>query len=258
MAAFSTYKILKLETQTRLRYEEVEDARGQLEDLSARLVQAQETERRALSRELHDEVGKSLSAVLVELRNLSAGQGGGHDEQFRSHVDTIKRLVEDAVRVVRNMSLLLRPSMLDDLGLIPALKWQARECSKHTSMDVNVAAELNSDDLPDEYKTCIYRIVQEALHNCARHSQATAVRIKVQQGTESLSLTIQDDGVGFDSQQVKGLGLLGIQERVARLAGKYSVHSAPGHGTILSIELPFRNERGRVTTGETHSHLVSG
>ena len=82
------------------------------------------------------------------------------------------------MRVVRNMALLLRPSMLDDLGLVPALRWQAREVSKRTSMEVSVAAELASDDLPDEYKTCIYRVVQEALHNCSRHAHATRVQIQ--------------------------------------------------------------------------------
>jgi signal transduction histidine kinase len=256
MALFSIRKILGLEAQSQLRYQQVADARSQLKDLSARLVQAQEMERRALSRELHDEVGQSLSAVLVELRNLSAGQTVRAEEQSRSHVETIKGLVENTVRVVRNMSLLLRPSMLDDLGLIPALRWQAREASKHTSMDVSVAAELDSDNLPDDYKTCIYRIVQEALHNCARHSQATMVRIKVQQTLNRLSLTIQDDGHGFDSQQSKGLGLLGIQERVARLDGECHIHSQPGNGTILSVELPFKAENGRVFAGETHSHTA--
>ena len=104
MAAFSTRKILKLEDQARLRYEETADARSQLKDLSARLVQAQETERRALSRELHDEVGQSLSAVLVELRNLSAGLGIRSAEQSRGHVETVKGLVETTVRVIRNMA----------------------------------------------------------------------------------------------------------------------------------------------------------
>ena len=256
MAAFSTRKILKLEDQGHLRYAEVADARGQLKDLSARLVQAQETERRALSRELHDEVGQSLSAVLVELRNLSGGLRTRSEEQSRSHVETIKCLVENTVRVVRNMALLLRPSMLDDLGLIPALKWQARESAKRTSMDVSVAAELDSDDLPDEYKTCIYRVVQEALHNCARHSHATAVRIMVEQKTDRLILIIQDDGQGFDTGQMKGLGLLGIQERVTRLGGTSSVHSKPGGGAILSVELPFTDNRS-AHTRETDSHPVS-
>jgi signal transduction histidine kinase len=134
--------------------------------------------------------------------------------------------------------------MLDDLGLVPALRWQAREVSKSTAMDVSVAAELTSDDLPDEYKTCIYRVVQEALHNCARHAHAQTVRIRVQQragpqGSDVIALSIQDDGEGFDAVQIKGLGLLGIQERVHRLGGACRVHSELGKGTVLSVELPF-------------------
>ncbi len=257
MAAFSTRRILKLEDQAHLRYEETADARSQLKDLSARLVQAQETERRALSRELHDEVGQSLSAVLVELRNLSAGLGIRSAEQSRSHVETVKGLVESAVRVIRNMALLLRPSMLDDLGLIPALKWQARECAKRTSMNVSVATEVESDDLPDEYKTCVYRVVQEALHNCERHSHATTIRIRVEQKFDRLTLVIQDDGQGFDVRQMKGVGLLGIHERVARLGGTAGVHSKPGDGTILSIELPFSEEQRSTETRGTHSYPVS-
>jgi signal transduction histidine kinase len=257
MASFTMRKILRLENQDRLRYQEVADARSQLKGLSARLEQAQETERRALSRELHDEVGQSLSAVLVELRNLSAGLGGRSPEQSRGHVETVKGLVESAVRAVRNMALLLRPSMLDDLGLIPALKWQARECAKRTSMNVSVATELDSDDLPDEYKTCVYRVVQEALHNCARHSHATSVRIRVEQKPGQLTLVIQDDGQGFDVGQMKGLGLVGIQERVTRLGGKSTVHSKPGRGTILSVELPFTAEYRSTHTRETNAHPVS-
>ncbi len=255
MAAFSVHQILKLEARERARFEEVAGARGQLEDLSARLVHAQETERRALSRELHDEVGQSLSAVLIELRNLSSALGVRATEETRSQVDVIKGLVENTVRVVRNMALLLRPSMLDDLGLVPALRWQAREVSKSTAMDVSVAAELTSDDLPDEYKTCIYRVVQEALHNCARHSHAQTVRIRVQQrpgpeGSELVAISIQDDGQGFDAAQMKGLGLLGIQERVNRLGGACRVHSEPGKGTVLSVELPL-------PAGDRHSEPVN-
>jgi signal transduction histidine kinase len=257
MAFFSTRKILKLEDQARARYEEAADARGQLTDLSARLVQAQETERRALSRELHDEVGQSLSAVLVELRNLSLGLKARAEEQSRSHVETIKSLVENTVRVVRNMALLLRPSMLDDLGLIPALKWQAREAAKSTAMDVSIVTEIDSDDLPDEYKTCIYRVVQEALHNCARHSHATTVRVRVEQKADRLIVVIQDDGQGFDTSHTKGLGLLGIQERVARLGGRSNVYSRPNSGTILSVELPFTQDHRSTPSRETDSHPVS-
>ena len=172
----------------------------------------------------------------------------------------IKGLVESTVRVVRNMALLLRPSMLDDLGLIPALRWQAREVSKRTGMDVTVETDLASDNLPDEYKTCIYRVVQEALHNCSRHSHASAVRIRVQQQPGRLSLSIRDDGQGFDVGQFKGLGLLGIEERVARLGGKCEVRSEPGKGTLLAIELPFKEmqESQNQDARQTDSHSVSG
>jgi len=256
MAAFSTRRILKLEARAHIQYQAVSEARRQLENLSARLVQAQETERRSLARELHDEVGQALSAVLVELRNLSSGLAVQSEEQLSRHVETIKGLVENTVRTVRNMSLLLRPSMLDDLGLIPALRWQAREVSRQTCMDVTVSTDLASDDLPDEYKTCIYRVVQEALHNCSRHSHATAVRINVRQEPNQLTLSIRDNGKGFDVKQSKGLGLLGIEERVAHLDGTCTIHSEAGSGTVIAIDLPFTQQS--VKNGERNSHFVSG
>ena len=241
MAAFSTHRILKLEAHSEMRLEEMQEARRQLANLSARLVQAQEGERRSLSRELHDEVGQSLSAVLVELRNLSAILGKGANQAV-GQVEIIKTLVENTVRTVRNMALLLRPSMLDDLGLVPALRWQAREVSKRTGMDVNVVTEIASEDLPDEHKTCIYRVVQEALHNCSRHSHAHKVQIEVRQLPNSLRLRIEDDGQGFDVSQSKGMGLLGMEERAASLGGTCSVQSAPQRGTILTLDLPFKGE----------------
>jgi signal transduction histidine kinase len=125
-------------------------------------------------------------------------------------------------------------------------------------MDVSVAAELPSDDFPDEYKTCIYRVVQEALHNVSNHAHARSVRIRLQQEQEALTLSIQDDGQGFDSTQVKGLGLLGIHERVTRLGGTCIVETAPGSGTVLAIELPFhgKNRTESEDMGETDSHTV--
>ena len=256
MAAFSMRRILKLEHQAYAHYAETSEARSQLKNLSARLVQAQETERRALSRELHDEVGQSLSAVLIELKNLSTGLGALADEQTRSQVEVIKGLVENSVRVVRNMALLLRPSMLDDLGLIPALRWQAREVSKRTSIDVGVAAENVSDDIPDEYKTCIYRVVQEALNNCSRHSEASIVRIRVLEESGRLTLSIQDDGKGFDFAESKGMGLLGIHERVASLGGECEVFSTPGRGTLLKVELPFHKSEANGSTREENAYPV--
>jgi signal transduction histidine kinase len=159
--------------------------------------------------------------------------------ELRSHLDSIKKLAENSVKVVRNMSLLLRPSMLDDLGLVPALQWQAREVSRRSSMEVVVEAETVADDLPEAHKTCIYRVVQEALHNCARHSGARSVRLTAVQDEARIVLSIEDDGKGFDSKTVRGMGLLGMEERVTHLGGTFRVNSRPGKGAKLQIELPL-------------------
>jgi signal transduction histidine kinase len=138
------------------------------------------------------------------------------------------------------MALLLRPSMLDDLGLVPALEWQAREVSKRSGVRVNVEAGQVSEDLPEEHKTCIYRVVQEALHNCIRHAGARSVTVTVRQSPEELSLSVEDDGKGFDVRRERGLGLIGIEERVANLGGNFAVESAPGRGSRLRISLPLK------------------
>ena len=197
LAASSMTRILRLERESDRRYLEIEDARKTLKDLSARLVEAQENERTAISRELHDEVGQSLSALLVGLSNLSAAIPPSASGDLTEHVNGIRELAQNSVRVVRNMALLLRPSMLDDFGLVPALEWQAREVSRSASMRVNVAAEGIPESLPEEHKTCIYRIVQEALHNCARHSGANQVRITLKNSAGGIHVLIQDDGKGF-------------------------------------------------------------
>jgi len=143
------------------------------------------------------------------------------------------------VKLVRNITLLLRPSMLDDLGLIPALEWQAREVSRQTGLRVDVAAGGVSDDLPEEFKTCIYRVVQEALHNVARHAGAGSVRVVAQQEPRRLLLSIQDDGRGFDVRRSRGLGLLGMEERIAHLGGTLQLVSEQGSGTLISVVLPL-------------------
>jgi signal transduction histidine kinase len=232
-------QILQFERQAAERYQEIVAARKELKELSASLVAAQESERRSLSRELHDEIGQSLSAVLVELTNLSACLPPEVAPSVRKHADTIRSLVENSMAVVRNLSLLLRPSMLDDLGLVPALEWQARETFRRTGLRVTVAAETVSDELPETHKTCIYRIVQEALHNIVRHAEARKVRVSVQQDTNKLLLAVQDDGKGFDTKRHKGLGLLGMEERVSNLGGSFQIDSKPGEGSVITCALPL-------------------
>jgi signal transduction histidine kinase len=238
LATVTIAHMLRLEAVAKLRYEESVRTQAELKELSASLVNAQEQERKAIARELHDEVGQSLSALLVETGNTTALLPPASDD-LRRHLESIKHLAESSVNVIRNMSLLLRPSMLDDLGLVPALEWQAREVSKRTGLRVRVSADESADNLPDEHKTCIYRVVQEALHNCARHAQARGVDVVVRDQPEKILLTIADDGHGFEARQVRGLGLLGMEERVTHLGGSFEVNSQTGQGTQVKVELPI-------------------
>lgn len=238
LAFLAIGRVQALERESETRYREVALAREELHQLSARLVSAQEEERRNLSRELHDEVGQSMSAMLVELGNLASMMPAG-DAAAREQLQRVKKLAESNVGVVRNMALLLRPSMLDDLGLVPALKWQAKEVARRTGMKVRVDAEDVSDDLPDLYRTCIYRVVQEALHNATRHSQAAHVRVTVRRDVSGVRVEIQDDGSGFASRQEKGMGILGMEERVHHLGGQFRLQSEPGRGTTISVSLPL-------------------
>jgi signal transduction histidine kinase len=240
LAAFTIRRVQRLENEAEGRYEEVEEARRELRKLSDRLVTAQEEERRNLSRELHDEIGQAMSAMLVELGRLEAAQDG---EVRRERLASVRRMAETSVGMVRNMALLLRPSMLDDLGLVPALKWQAREVTRRTGLKVKMVADEIADDMLDSHRTCVYRVVQEALNNCAKHSQATEIRVIVRQDADGLAVSVQDDGIGFNPSLEKGMGLLGMEERVERLGGLLYIDSQPGHGTVLSIHFPLSNTR---------------
>ncbi|MBS1873199.1 MAG: MCP four helix bundle domain-containing protein [Acidobacteria bacterium] len=243
VAGFSIRRILSLEKVSESQYREVERARGELQRLSARLVATQEEERRRLSRELHDEVGQSMSALLLELNHLEATiREGGSD--VAEPLARARTLGEKTVGVIRNMSLLLRPSMLDDLGLAPALRWQARELSRTSELRVKVVAADVPDDLPDEHRTCIYRIVQEALHNAQRHSHARTARVTVKHENDTIEVEVQDDGAGFDAKQDKGMGIIGMEERVKALGGAFRVESQQGKGATVTALLPLKAPAG--------------
>jgi len=237
LALFTILHILKLEAEVQQRLTESVRSQASLQELSARLVRAQEDERRALSRELHDEVAQAFSAVLMEAENLLDLDP---TPKVRAHLDSIRGVAENGMNEIRNMALLLRPSMLDDFGLVPALEWQVREIGKRTGLRIQVASEL-SGELPEEHKTCVYRVVQEALNNCARHAQASAVEVSVRNEAGQIIVTVQDDGSGFDPTRVRGLGLLGMEERARHLGGTFHIDSKPGRGTLLSVTLPRRD-----------------
>ena len=200
------------------------------------MLRAQENERRNLARELHDEVGQSLSAILMEAENAACA---AEFAEARGHLDSIRSLAGKTVNQVRDLALLLRPSMLDDFGLVPALKWHAREMSKRTGLHIRVTADDAAGDLPDEHKTCIYRLVQEAVNNSARHAHARTVEVRVAHQPHRVLLSVRDDGAGFDTSFVRGLGLLGMEERVHRLGGRLHIDSQLGRGTLVEAELPL-------------------
>ena len=161
----------------------------------------------------------------------------------RDELASVRRLAEENVAKIRNMALLLRPAMLDELGLVPALRWHVREVARRTGLKVKLIADELNDDLPESNRTCIYRVVQEALNNCVKHSKASEVRVVIQRDGEGLSISVQDDGVGFDPAHNKGLGLLGMMERVSGVGGQFHIESQPGHGTILSTYFLLESNR---------------
>jgi signal transduction histidine kinase len=238
LAVVSAIYILRLERQARFRYAELVNSRTELQQLSSRLIDAQETERRAISRELHDEVGQALGLLLMDAGRLS-NQLGPSDEKGQEIVRSIKTVAERTVQTVRSMALLLRPSMLDDLGLLPAVEWYAREMSRRGETEVEVCADNISDTLSDPLKLCVYRMVQEALNNANRHAHAKNVVVELKQSANSISVKIEDDGSGFDPKRTRGMGLLGMEERVKRLGGSISIESRPGTRTIIRAELPI-------------------
>jgi signal transduction histidine kinase len=238
LAGVALWRLLRLEAESSQRFQEVLKTRGELKRLSAELLSAQETERRRISRELHDEVGQVLSAISFGLGGARSALKNGDREEVLDQLSRIQEMIESNMAVVRNIALLLRPTMLDDLGLVPALKWLAREVSRNGTVDVDFVAEAFPDDLPDEHRTCIFRVVQEAVRNAARHSGARHVRIWLRQEPDGIRASVRDDGKGFDPAQEKGLGMIGMEERVLHLGGQLRVDAEPGRGTLVSFELP--------------------
>jgi len=232
------YYILRLEQQSRKRYLILAESRQELGRLSRRLVDAQEAERRTISRELHDEVGQLLGALLMDVAHLSKLIPPG-DKMLLEQLGRIRTAGETAVKSIRDMALLLRPPMLDDLGLVPALEWQARETSRRSDVEVDVHAEELAADPSDEVKVCIYRVVQEALQNAASHARAKKAEVVVKGAGRKVVVEVRDDGEGFEPDRTRGMGILGMEERVRQLGGTFFIQSAPGEGTVVHTELPL-------------------
>jgi signal transduction histidine kinase len=234
----SGYSVNLLNRQAEVHRMQSERAEHELRRLSSKLVHAQEQERRSLSRELHDEVGQTLTALGIELGNLEQLRDGSREE-FEGRLEEAKRLTQDTMRTVRQLAMGLRPAMLDDSGLAPAVRYQAREFSRRSGIPVTVDIEGTLDHLPDAHRTCVYRVVQEALTNCARHAKAENIRIVLHGGEKRVSLAVEDDGVGLRELSTSGMGLIGIEERARELGGRVHIDSQVNRGTLLQVDLPI-------------------
>jgi signal transduction histidine kinase len=237
VAVAAVLRLRVLEGRSDREHALAEEAGRQLRELSQQLVAAQEEERRNLSRELHDHVGQMLTGVRMELGRVERLRAPGNT-RITEAIDACREIIDNMVRTVRDLSLGLRPSMLDDFGLQPALEWHVRDFNRRYGLDVVLHIDGNLDDLPDVYRTCVYRTVQEALTNCVRHSSATSVNLTVLCDRDGLRVSIADNGVGMEPARRNGLGLRGIEERVRDLQGSLQITSAPGAGMRLTIRLP--------------------
>lgn len=216
--------------------------RRDLERLSARLVTAQEEERRSLARELHDAVGQALTAIKMEMG--VAVRGIDADSRARGALDQARAIAESTLQNVRDLSQLLHPSMLDDFGLPEALRAHFRSFSKRTGIRAQLTHERMDERLPPEVEVCVYRIVQEALTNVARHSGASSCTVSLVRRDGLLHLTIEDDGRGLSPalprmiDARRGLGLIGMRERAQALAGSFIIENRAEGGTRVVVRLP--------------------
>jgi signal transduction histidine kinase len=229
--------------------QEKEYLRGRLLD---RTVAAQEDERKRIARELHDETGQTLTALAVGL--------GGVEETIlkdpalaRRQIAELKLLSMQAIDDLRQFVSDLRPSQLDDMGLVSALRWFVQQFSDRTRVRVDLEVIGAKRRLPSQVETVVFRIAQEGLNNVGRHAQARCAMVRLEFTESSVILGVEDDGRGFDPAQVltagpgkRAWGLLGVQERVELVGGKFKLESTPGQGTRLEVQVPFAQQEAAV------------
>jgi signal transduction histidine kinase len=223
-------------------FEQVRDSREHLKILSQRLVETQENERRYIARELHDDAGQALASMMFDLRQMELDSGD--QAAVIEHCRDLKKTTDGVIENLHRLAVNLRPSTLDHLGLISALRQHAETISAQHNLAIQFEAICDYRRMPGEMEIAIYRIVQECLTNIVRHAQATRVDILLQCHDEQIIVVVEDNGIGFDPHlpDIDHLGVLGMRERAAMLGGKLSVESAPGKGSTIHLEVPCPSE----------------
>ena len=236
------------EQQSRL-LEQSRQMQEQLRDVSRLVLQAQEEERKKISRELHDIIAQTLTSINVRLANLKK-EAALNTKGVEVTINRTQELVERSVEVVHRFARELRPPVLDDLGLIPALHTFMKDFKEATGIHVSLSAFAAIEQVKGDKRTVLYRVVQEALVNVARHANASRAQVKIQKLGDSVCMEIKDNGKGFEEGRVlrskarKRLGLLGMRERVEMVGGTFSIESSPGKGTTVRAKIPFGGSGG--------------
>lgn len=237
-------QIAMMAQNTRLQTELL-DQQKNLHEISLQLIDAQEEERRRISRELHDELGQALTALKINLEIAHQTLANGSTPQLQNSLAEAKILAGQTLETARQLSQRLRPRILDDLGLVSAIQWDLDRYQERTNQTVELEIELDDSQLNPEVEITLYRIITEALTNVARHAQADRVRVYLKQQDNQIIVGIEDDGQGFDAEswlqtpaKHHSLGLTGMRERVALLEGQFHINSAPGQGTQIQVQLP--------------------
>jgi two-component system sensor histidine kinase UhpB len=235
-----------LEIKVQERTAELSAANHSLRILSRRLMQVQEEERSRLARDLHDEVGQLLTALKIDLQDIQHGEV--RDSRFSPLTDSLE-LVDRLLTQVRTLALDLRPSLLDDLGLVSALRWYANRQAARNGWTLSLSVEGMDGRIPAPIEVTCFRVAQEALTNIAKYSQAKTIDLALRRQDEEVTLVIQDDGVGFDvilarrrAQSGESIGLLGMEERVRLAGGSLVISSTPGEGTRLELCFPLTEQ----------------
>lgn len=216
----------------------------QLQAMSRRLVDAQESERRQFSRELHDRVGQNLTALSINLDILKTQLPDDGNAAFRSRLDDAAALLESTAGSIENVMSELRPPMLDDYGLLPALQWYANEFSGRTGIEVRVEGDERMERLTQASEIALFRIMQEALNNAAKHAHARSIHITLGRSGTQFMMTVSDDGVGLDTAPVSvgrrrpGLGMVTMRERTQAVGGRFEIGTASGRGTRVVVRIP--------------------
>lgn len=236
-------ELMRAQEEQKRLLEQVKAGRERLQLLSKKLLDAQENERRHIARELHDEIGQEITGVQM---NLQLIEPFVVDPSARIRLEDTTLAIERMLQQIRNLSLDLRPSILDDFGLVPALRWLVERQATRTSLDIQFTADAFDERVPEPVENVCFRVTQEALTNIIRHAHAAHISVRLRHTPADLELTIQDDGIGFDialaaerAAQNNSMGLLGMQERVILIGGSIDITSAPQHGTRIHAIVPI-------------------